>query len=207
MQPINVPSTVFAVDDEPALLSWIQSLVKSMSLPVEIFNSPLDFLARITPDRSGCLVLDVRMPQMTGPELQSEMIRREIHLPIIFLSSHGDIPMALQAIRNGAFDFLEKPVRDNVLLERIMAALRHDQQRRAKESTREALQARMRSLTDREHDVLRLIIQGNPNKVIASELQISEKTVEYRRKAIMTKLEVNSLAQLVQITLMLEGKS
>lgn len=201
---MNELPTVFAVDDEPAILSWIQGLLESINQQVATFSSPLDFLARISPDQPGCLVLDVRMPAMSGQELQAALTERGIHLPIIFLSAHGDIPMAMQAVRKGAFDFLEKPVRDSVLLDRIRMALKHDQQRREQAAARNSMQARMRLLTDRERDVLRLVIEGKPNKVIASELQISEKTVEYRRKWIMTKLEVNSVAQLIQIALLLE---
>lgn len=195
--------TVFAIDDEPAVLSWIKALLEAVRQPVETFSSARDFLERITPERPGCLILDVRMPGMTGLELQEELLRREIRLPVIFLSAHGDIPMALKAVRNGAFDFIEKPVRDNFLLDRVQLALRQDQLRREQIAARERIQGRLSLLTGREREVLRRVVEGMPNKTIAAELQISEKTVEYRRNRIMTKLEVNSVAQVVQIALQL----
>ena len=196
--PINFEEqTVFVVDDEVSTLDWMQRLLSSIRLKMEKFQSPDLFLKTITAKHTGCIVLDVRMPQMSGLEVQEHLIQMGITLPVIFLSAFGDIPMVLHAIRNGAFDFLEKPVREQTLLDSINLALRHNREQHQRDIESESLRSRSNSLTNRECDVLRLIAAGKPNKAIADELGVSMKTIEYRRANIMMKLNVSCTAELI----------
>jgi FixJ family two-component response regulator len=172
-----------------------------------VHASAQEFLAEWHPDQPGCLVLDVRMPGMSGIELQAELNRRGAILPVIFISGHGDIPMAVEAIQHGAFDFLPKPFSDQDLLDRVQRALALDADNRRLLAQRELLRARHESLTPREREVLTLVTQGKPNKVMAGDLGVSQRTVEIHRARVMEKMGANSLAQLVRMMLELDTSS
>jgi FixJ family two-component response regulator len=191
--------TVFVVDDDEAVRGSLRLLLKSVKLPCEVFASAREFLAAFDPRRSGCLVLDIRMPDMSGLELQQELNSRGTLLPIIFITGHGDVPMAVEAMQQGAMDFLQKPFRDQDLIDRINKALERDRAGREMLGNRERIQARIASLTPREREVLALVTQGKPNKVIAADLAVSQRTVEIHRAHVMEKMGANSLAHLVRM--------
>jgi two-component system, LuxR family, response regulator FixJ len=180
-------------------------LIRSMSLAVEAFESAQDFLERGDCARPGCLVLDIRMPGMSGLELQDELVRRGFVLPVIFITGHGDVAMAVRAMKHGAVDFIEKPFSDQLLLERINQALDLDRQRREQQAERAALACRMETLSPREREVMGRIVSGQANKVIAIELGLSERTVEIHRAKVMSKTGARSLAELVSMVHRLEG--
>jgi FixJ family two-component response regulator len=175
-------------------------LLESVSLTVETFASAGEFLSRFE-DRPGCLVLDLRMPGMSGLELQQRLAALGSPLPIIFLTGHGDVPDAVAAMRAGAVDFLRKPFRDQDLLDRIQRALDLDAQRRAEAVGVAAIRARLERLTRREREVLDRVVEGQPNKSIAQDLDVSERTVEIHRARAMTKMEARSLPELVKLVL------
>jgi FixJ family two-component response regulator len=189
--------TVFIVDDDGAVRHSLALLVKSMSLRAETFESARAFLDQYDPGRSGCLVLDIRMPLMSGLELQQVLAERGIAIPIIFITGHGDVSMAVHAMRAGAVDFVEKPFKDQDLLDRINQALALDRSRRTAADQLESIRARFGSLTPRELEVMRRIVQGQANKVISVELGVSERTVEIHRAKVMSKTGAKSLAELV----------
>ncbi len=191
--------TVFIVDDDAAIRSAMQALMESVDLPYEIFDSADDFLARETRQRPGCLVLDIRMPGLSGLDLQQELIRRENTLPIIFITGHGDVPMAVKAMQKGAVDFIQKPFRDQELLERIGKALATDKKRREKRERISEVADRLATLTKREREVFDLVVTGKPNKIIAYELDVSQRTVEIHRARVMDKMQASSLAELVKM--------
>jgi len=193
------PATVFIVDDDVAVRQSLSMLIHSMSLPVESFESAQDFLQRGDPTRAGCLVLDIRMPGMSGLELQDELKRREFTLPVIFITGHGDIGMAVRAMKNGAVDFIEKPFNDQVLLERINQAIELDRVRREEHGERADIARRIELLSPREREVMERIVAGQANKVIAIELGLSERTVEIHRAKVMAKTSAGSLAELVSM--------
>jgi len=189
-----------------ALLEGKHTLVACRGKKVERFDlreQPLDgeFLAKYDPDRPGCLVLDVRMPEMSGLEVQQHLNRSGAMLPVILITGHGDIPMAVQAMKDGAFDFLQKPFRDQELLDRINAALKLDAENRANVDRHADLKQRSESLTPREREVMAMVVDGKANKVIAHDMQLSTKTVETHRAHIMRKLGVNSMAGLMWMAL------
>jgi FixJ family two-component response regulator len=165
----------------------------------ESFASAGDFLASGKCDEPGCILLDVKMPEMTGPELQEELQRAECYLPIIFLSAHGDVPTTAQAMKKGAVDFLTKPVDRDDLLEAIRFSLARDAQNRAQQAEHSVLSERTKSLTPREHEVMTYVITGMPNKAIAADLGISLETVKIHRGRVMQKLEIVSVAELVRL--------
>jgi two-component system response regulator FixJ len=169
------------------------------------FARPSEFLAKYDPAQPGCLVLDVRMPEMSGLEVQQQLNRSGSQLPIILISGHGDIPMAVQAMKDGAFDFLQKPFRDQELLDRINAAIKLDERNRAEVDRLADLRSRFESLTPREREVMALVVDGKANKVIAIDLGLSERTVEIHRANVMEKMGARSVAHLVKMHLMLEG--
>lgn len=191
--------TVYIVDDDLAVRESLADLVDSVGYRFATFANANDFLAEYVPDKTGCLVLDIRMPGMSGLELQQELIRREAVLPIIFITGHGDIPMAVQAIQKGALDFIEKPFRDQDLLDRINQALKSCNQQQDTQQQAQSVKKHIHNLTPREHQVMQMIVEGKPNKVIAIELQLSQRTIEVHRKNVMHKLEAHSLAELVRI--------
>ena len=171
----------------------------SVNLNHEIFASADEFLEKITSQRPGCLVLDIRMPGLGGLELQDELIRRGNTLPIIFITGHGDVPMAVEAMQKGAVDFIQKPFRDQELLDRIRQALATDEERREEQQQHVEVANRLERLTNREREVFDLVVTGKPNKVIAYELGVSQRTVEIHRARVMEKMQARSLADLVKM--------
>ena len=192
-------ATVFVVDDDPAIRFAMQALMESIDLKHEIFASGDEFLERVEDHRAGCLVLDIRMPGLGGLELQEELIRRGSALPIIFITGHGDVPMAVDAMQKGAVDFIQKPFRDQDLLDRVREALITDEQQRKKQQEHAEVAERLARLTNREREVFDLVVTGKPNKVIAYELGVSQRTVEIHRARVMEKMQARSLADLVKM--------
>lgn len=197
-------ATVYVVDDDDAVRSSLRLLLKSVGLPTVTHASAQEFLATWDGEQPGCLVLDVRMPGMSGIELQTELNQRGAIIPVIFISGHGDIPMAVEAIQHGAFDFLQKPFRDQELIDRVQRALTSDAEHRQLLQQRETLRHRFDSLTPREQEVLQLVTQGKANKVMAGDLGVSQRTVEIHRARVMEKMGAQSLAQLVRMVLELD---
>lgn len=193
--------TVTVVDDDDAVRNSLRLLLKSVGLPTVAHASAQEFLERWDPAAPGCLVLDVRMPGMSGLELQQELNRRGAIVPVIFISGHGDIPMAVEAIQHGAFDFLQKPFHDQDLIDRVQRALLTDSANRAALAQRDAVRGRYESLTTREQEVLALVTAGKANKVMAGDLGISQRTVEIHRARVMEKMGAQSLAQLVRMSI------
>ena len=191
--------TVFIVDDDAAIRYAMQALMDSVNLNHEIFGSGDKFLEKMTEQRPGCLVLDIRMPGLGGLELQEELIKRGNTLPIIFITGHGDVPMAVEAMQKGAVDFIQKPFRDQELLDRIREALATDEERRVAQQHHAEVAGRLERLTNREREVFDLVVTGKPNKVIAYELGVSQRTVEIHRARVMEKMQARSLADLVKM--------
>ena len=191
--------TVFIVDDDAAIRFAMQALMDSVNLNHEIFASADEFLEKITEQRPGCLVLDIRMPGLGGLELQEELIKRGNTLPIIFITGHGDVPMAVEAMQKGAVDFIQKPFRDQELLDRIREALATDEERREEQQAHAEVASRLARLTNREREVFDLVVTGKRNKVIAYELGVSQRTVEIHRARVMEKMQARSLADLVKM--------
>ena len=192
---------VYVVDDDEALCDSLAFLLGSAGYRVETHTGARHFLESCTPRTGACLVLDVRMPGMSGIELQQELARRGFSLPIIFLTGHGDVPMAVEAVKKGAFHFIEKPVDDTRLLRVIEEALRRDAAGREREARRRQAAARIAELTPREREVLEHVVAGKLNKHIAEELAISVKTVEAHRSRLMLKLGADSTAALIRAAL------
>ncbi len=195
------PPTVCVVDDDEAVRGSLKMLLKTLGLPTQSYGSAQEFLAAFDPQRPGCLVLDIRMPGMSGLELQQELNTRGALLPVIFITGHGDVPMAVEAMQQGAMDFLQKPFRDQDLIDRIHKALEKDRAGRELLGNRERIRARVAELTPREREVLALVTQGKANKVIAADLQVSQRTVEIHRAHVMEKMGANSLAHLVRMVM------
>jgi len=195
---------VFIVDDDEAVRNSLRLLVKSVGLPASTANSAQEFLASYDPAHAGCLVLDVRMPGMSGIELQQQLNQRGAVIPVIFITGHGDIPMAVEAMQQGAFDFLQKPFRDQDLIDRIQRALEKDRLSREELTQRSRIRERRESLTPREREVLDLVTSGKPNKIMAADLGLSQRTVEIHRARVMEKMGASSLAQLVRMALDLQ---
>ena len=193
--------TVFVVDDDPAVLRGLRLLMKSVKLNVETYLSAQEFLDDYDPAQPGCLLLDLRMPGISGLELQEILRTRNIPIPIIIITGYGEVPAAVQAMRKGAVDFLEKPFNDQVLLDHVQKAIAEDAQIRQQRAEQEAVLARFALLTPREREVMDLVIAGKSNKVIASQLGISPKTVEFHRSHIMKKMKVGSVAGLVALVI------
>jgi FixJ family two-component response regulator len=191
--------TVFVVDDDPAIRIAMQALMESVHLQHEIFGSADEFLEQFNDDRAGCLILDIRMPGLGGLELQDLLVQRHSTLPIIFITGHGDVPMAVEAMQKGAVDFIQKPFRDQDLLDRVHHALKADRERRVEQRQHSEVAERVARLTNREHEVFDLVVTGKANKVIAYELGVSQRTVEIHRARVMEKMEARSLADLVKL--------
>ena len=198
---IDEEPTVFVVDDDPGVGDSISLLLRSVGLPAKIFLSANEFLEAYDPDKPGCLVLDVRMPGMSGLDLQDRLQEMESILPIIFVTAHGDVPMAVNAVKAGAVDFIQKPFRDQELLDKIQEALEVDARIRAERTDLAEIRARLESLTPRETEVMGLVVAGKPNKNIARALGISQRTVEIHRARVMEKMKVRSLSMLVQLVM------
>ncbi len=197
--------TVFVVDDDEGVRNSLRFLLKSVGLQVHTLASAGELLETYKPSQPGCLVLDVRMPGMSGLELQQQLNLRGAVIPVIFITGHGDIPMAVEAMQQGAFDFLQKPFRDQDLIDRIQRALERDARNRAALDQHAKIRERLDSLTPREREVLALMTRGKPNKIMAAELGVSQRTVEIHRARVMEKSGAASLAQLVRMVMDLEG--
>jgi FixJ family two-component response regulator len=192
-------TTIFVVDDDPSVREAIENLVSSVWLRVEIFETAQDFLRSKHLDVPGCVVLDVRLPGLSGLDLQRELTAHEITLPIIFITGHGDIPMSVRAMKAGALEFLTKPFRDQDLLDAIQQALERDRAIRRQRADTAELRGRFDALTSREREVMSGVVSGLLNKQIAGELGISEITVKLHRAQVMKKMGANSLADLVRL--------
>lgn len=191
--------TVFIVDDDRAVRDSLADLVDSVGLIAETFANAQEFLMQQTTERCGCLVLDIRMPGMSGLELQEELAQRGTTLPVIFITGHGDIPMAVQAMRLGAQDFIQKPFREQELLDRINLALQTSTREREIQLDQQVVKKQINDLTRRELEVMNMIVAGKANKVIALDLGLSQRTIEVHRANVMDKLHVRSLADLVRV--------
>ncbi|MGV6826226.1 MAG: response regulator transcription factor [bacterium] len=196
----NQESTVFVVDDDQAMRNSLQWLIESVGTNVETFASAEDFLQSYYPGRSGCLLLDVRMPGMSGLELQEYLIENDIRIPVIIITGHGDVPMAVRSMKGGAVDFIEKPFNDELLLEAIRNAISIDENQRERQAELATLAERLAQLTPREHEVMDMVTVGKSNKEIANILGVSAKTVEAHRARVMEKMEARSLADLVRMS-------
>jgi FixJ family two-component response regulator len=197
----NSRPTIFVVDDDSAVRDALKLLLRSVGQPVETFGSAQEFLDAYAEDRPGCLVLDIRMPGMSGLELQQKLNEKHSILPIIFITGHGDVPMAVEAMQAGAVDFIQKPFRDQDLIDRINQALEKDGSNRAALGERNDIRRRLETLTPREREVLDLVVHGKANKVIAGDLKLSQRTVEIHRARVMEKMQASSLAHLVRMVL------
>src|SRR2546421_10774314 len=189
--------TVFVVDDDESMREALRSLFRSVSLKVETFGSGADFLRSKLPDVASCLVLDVRLPGLSGLDFQAELAKANIHIPIIFMTGHGDIPMTVRAMKGGAVDFLTKPFRDQAMLDAVVTAIERDRKRREAAKILANLQTHFETLTPREREILVLISSGLMNKQIAAELGIAEITVKIHRGHLMKKMGARSVADLV----------
>jgi RNA polymerase sigma factor (sigma-70 family) len=197
--------TVFVVDDDEALRRGLLLLIRSKGLNVETFASAEAFLQRCDDQCTGCLILDIEMPGISGLELQERLAAQGIYLPIIILTGHADVPGAVRALQGGAIDFIEKPFKAETLLDRIRRAIQRDQANRTRLSQQATISQRFDRLTPRERQVLDLVVNGKSNKVIGIDLGISERTVELHRSRIMKKLEARSMAALMRLALYSEG--
>ena len=198
------PSMVFVVDDEPLVSASLARLIRSLGLHVQTFATAHEFLRAERTDVPGCLVLDVRLPDVSGLDLQAKLAEAKVYLPIIFLTGHGDIPMSVRAMKAGALEFLTKPCKDQDLLEAIQRALDHDRIARRRRAEVAGLRERYAALTPREREVLPLVVRGLLNKQIAAELGTSEKTIKIHRGRIVQKMKAESLPDLVRMALALE---
>jgi FixJ family two-component response regulator len=196
---IPLEPIVYVVEDDPALRSLITALADSVGVPSRAFQSAHKFLEHYDPRQPGCLVLDVFMPGMSGLELQDELNRRGAVIPVIFITGHADVPSAVAAVRNGAFNFLQKPFSNSELIANVREALELDRRSRQALAQQEAIRDRLASLTRREREVLEFIVQGLASKVMAEEMGLSKRTVELHRSRVMDKMGASSIAQLVRM--------
>jgi len=192
-------STVYVVDDDDAMRESLTWLIESVGLNVETYASADEFLESYYPGRAGCVLLDVRMPGMSGLELQGHLQKQQVTVPVIMITGHGDVPMAVRAMKSGAIDFIEKPFNDEQLLESIRNALAIDDTRRDEQSFKAEVASRLAQLTPRESEVMDMVTAGKSNKEIANTLGVSAKTVEAHRAKVMEKMEAGSLAELVRL--------
>ncbi len=198
---MSATPTVFVVDDDEAMRESLRWLIESIGLAVETWPSGEAFLQAYDENRPGCVVLDVRMPGLSGLAVQERLEQKGSTLPVILLSGHGDVSVAVQGLKHGAVDFLQKPFADQALLDCIQQAIQRDAKNREKKSQRLEFAKRLARLTRREKEVLERMVAGKANKVIAAELKRSEKTVEFHRAKVMSKMQVDSLAELVRLVL------
>ena len=197
----NKNPLVMVVDDDAGVRNAMRSLLKSVGLNSQLYASAQEFLATYNASQPGCLILDIRMPGMSGLELQQELNLRGATIPVIFMTGHGDIPMAVEAMQHGAFDFLQKPFRDQDLLDRVQRALARDAKLRESLGEHAKIRTRLDTLTEREREVLDLMILGKQNKSVAQELGVSPRTIEIHRARVMEKMEAQSVAELVRMML------
>jgi FixJ family two-component response regulator len=197
---------VFVVDDDPAIRTALQRLIRSVGIEVQTFSSAQDFLRVSRPQVPACLVLDVRLPDLSGLNLQEKLAEAQVDLPIVFITGHGDIPMTVQAMKAGAFEFVQKPFRDQDLLDKINHALRLDAENHKYLEQRAEVLRRIGSLTPRERQVKDKVVNGDSNKVIAIDLGLSERTIEIHRSKVMEKMGARSVAHLVRLQLTLNDR-
>ena len=203
---MNAPQpTVFIVDDDEPVRSALRLLMKSVGHATATFGSAQEFLVGYSNQQPGCLVLDVRMPGMSGMQLQQELNRRGATIPVVFITGHGDVPMAVEAMQSGAFDFVQKPFDDRELLDRVVKALAADAIMRAQQIEVDSIRKLLATLTPREREVLGLMVAGKLNKTMAAQLNLSQRTVEVHRSRVMEKMHARSLAQLIRMILAVEG--
>ncbi len=193
-------ATVFIVDDDPLIRDALDQLIKSVGLRAHTFSSAPEFLEQDLPEMPSCLVLDIRMPRLSGLDLQDELAKRGLRIPIIFITGHGTVPLSVRAMKGGAVDFIQKPFEDQELLDAIHHAIEKDRQTRTEQGEIRETKRRVESLTPREYEVLVLVAAGMLNKQIAYDLEMSENTVKTHRARIMRKMKVESLADLVRLT-------
>jgi two-component system, LuxR family, response regulator FixJ len=198
---------VYVIDDDDGMRRALSLLLSTVGYKTLVFATPGDFLAHFDPDTHGCLVLDIRMPGMSGLELQQHLNRTGSMLPVIFITGHGDVPMAVQAMKEGAFEFIQKPFRDQDLLDRINHALQQDAESRSNLARRADVVRRLETLTPRERQVMDMVVDGSANKVVAIDLNLSERTVEIHRAKVMEKMGARSVAHLVKLHLSLRSES
>jgi len=201
MTAAKIPSqVVFVIDDDASMRDAVSRLLNAVGLTVQTFASAREFLAGRLPDVPGCAVLDVRLPGLSGLDLQREMVERGIHIPVIFITGHGDIPMSVQAMKAGAVEFLTKPFRDQDLLDAVRSGIQLDRQGRKERAELAELRDGLRQLTPREREVMSLVVAGLLNKQIALRLGTSEKTIKIHRSHVMQKMRADSLADLVRMS-------
>ncbi len=198
---MNQQTTVFIVDDDQEVRDAIQTLMESVGLEVETFSSAQEYLHSFNPQRRGCMILDIRMVGMSGLELQARLEAEDSHPPIVIITGHGDVPMAVRAIQAGAIDFIEKPFNDQSLLDSVHRALEKDAQMRGEASQLANIRERLSRLTPREREVMELVVAGQRNKVIAYDLGVSQSTVEAHRSKVMEKMEARTLSDLMRMML------
>lgn len=196
----QIDSIVFVIDDDPSIRDAIESLIRSVGMHVQTFASAQEFMTCTRPDAPACLVLDVRMPGLSGLDLQRDLLDAGIRIPVIFITGHGDIPMSVRAMKAGAVEFLTKPFRDQDLLDAISQALERDRKLRTQHAEIAEFRRRFEQLTPREREVMELVVSGLLNKQIAARLNISEITVKLHRHQVMDKMKAQSLAELVRIS-------
>ncbi|MDX1965648.1 MAG: response regulator [Planctomycetaceae bacterium] len=197
--PDDLPPIVHVVDDDPDMRESLAFLMQSVGLLVQVYNSATEFLTLYRDDRPGCLLFDVRMPDMSGLELYEHLLAQGVRLPVIFMTAFADVPMAVRALKSGAVEFLEKPFHRQSLLDRVQRAIADDISRRSAGEQWDEIGRRLAELTPREREVLELVLTGIPNKSIAGKLEITERTVELRRASIMKKLHVQSTVELIRL--------
>jgi FixJ family two-component response regulator len=197
--PSDAPPIVFVIDDDESIREALKSLLRSVGLRVELFGAASEFLKSKLPDAPSCLVLDVRLPGLSGLDFQTELAKANVHIPIIFITGHGDIPMTVRAMKAGAVEFLTKPFRDQELLDSVGIALERDRARREQDSIVSDVKIHFESLTPREQEVMGFVTAGLMNKQIAAKLGVSEITVKVHRGNVMRKMGAKSLADLVRM--------
>ncbi len=198
---MNEEPIVYVVDDDPAVRKSLRWLIESVGLAVATFSSGGEFLDGYQPGRQGCMVLDVRLPGISGLELLETLSNRDSKLPVIVITGHADVPMAVRAMKHGAVDFIEKPYSDQILLERIQQAMADDARRRENQADVSDICKRADGLTSREQEVMQMVVAGKANKQIAADLDISQKTVEVHRARVMSKMQAGSVAELVRMNM------
>lgn len=205
MQRSATPSvSIFIIDDDPAVQQALRLLCRSAGYHSEIYSSGADFLKAYNEQMTGCILLDVRMPGMSGLELQEALNARHSILPVVFMTGHADVPMAVNAMQSGAMDFIQKPFTDEELLDRLRSAVERDVYHRRLLQEKAEIRRRLDSLTPREHEILNMVINGKANKVIAGDLQLSQRTVEIHRARVMEKMQATSLAHLVRMVIAID---
>jgi two-component system response regulator FixJ len=197
---MDAGTTVFVVDDDPSIRRALTRLIQSVGLAVEAFVGAEEFLQACDPERAGCLILDIRMPQLSGLDLQQMLASRGIELPIIFITGHGDVPTSVRAMKAGALDLIQKPFQDQELLDAIQRAIARDTELRKRRAERASAARRASLLTPREREVFVLVVTGMMNKEIAARLGISEKTIKVHRARVMEKMQARSVAELVVLS-------